>query len=56
MQNGEIADKFTKKEVREMVKNAWDNKDNEESLEEFEERVGGNIKKDAQKMYGARGM
>ncbi len=56
MKNDEIADKFTEREVREMVEKAWNNKDSEKTLEEFQKDVQEEIEADAENMRGERGM
>ena len=56
MKNDEIADKFTEREVREMVEKAWNNKDNEETLEEFQKNIEEEIEADAENMRGERGI
>ena len=55
MENDEIADKFTEREVKEMVEKAWENKDSEETLEEFQKKVEEEIEADAENMRGERG-
>ena len=55
MKNDEIADKFTEREVRERVEKAWNNKDNEETLEEFQKNMEEEIEADAENMRGERG-
>ncbi len=55
MQNGEINDKFTEREIRERVESAWNQKDNEETLEEFQKNVEEDIEADAENMRGERG-
>ncbi len=52
MKNEKISDKFTEREVREMVERAWDKKDNEETLEEFKERMEDTVELDAENMRG----
>ena len=52
MKNEKISDKFTEREVREMVERAWDKKDNEETLEEFKERREDTVELDAENMRG----
>ena len=56
MKNEQIADKFTEREVREMVEKAWNNKDNEETLEEFQKNIEEEIEADAENMRGERGI
>ena len=56
MKNDEIADKFTEREVREMVEKAWNNKESEKTLEEFQKDVQEEIEADAENMRGERGM
>ena len=56
MKNNEIADKFTEREVREMVEKAWNNKGNDETLEEFQKNMEEEIEADAENMRGERGM
>ena len=55
MKNGEINDKFTEREVRQMVENAWGRKDENTSVEEFEKNIENDIEADAQNMRGERG-
>ena len=55
MKNEQIADKFTEREVRERVEKAWNNKDNEETLEEFQKNMEEEIEADAENMRGERG-
>lgn len=55
MKNEKINNKFTKREVREMVERAWDKKNNEETLEEFKERMEDTVELDAENMRGERG-
>ena len=55
MKKDEIADKFTEREVRERVEKAWNNKDNEETLEEFQKNMEEEIEADAENMRGERG-
>ncbi len=54
MENGEIAEKFTEREVREMVTKAWENRSDEQTLEEFQKKVEDDIEYDAQYMRGGR--
>lgn len=56
MKNEQISDKFTEREVREMVSKAWNNKDNEETLEEFQKNLEEDIEADAENMPGERGI
>ena len=56
MKNEKINNKFTEREVREMVERAWDKKDNEETLEEFKERIEDTVELDAENMRGERGI
>ena len=56
MQNGEISDKFTEREIRERVEREWNNKEENISKEEFQENIEQDIEQDAENMYGARGM
>ena len=56
IKNEQIADKFTEREVRERVEKAWNNKDNEETLEEFQKNMEEEIEADAENMRGERGM
>ena len=55
MKNEEIADKFTQREVRDMVEKGWKNRNNDESLENFQKRMEEDIEQDAQNMRGERG-
>ena len=55
MKNEEIADKFTQREVRDMVEKGWKNKKNDESLEDFQKRMEEDIEQDAENMRGERG-
>ena len=55
MQNGEINDKFTEREVRERVERAWDNKEEDISSEEFQKNIEEDMEQDAQNMRGERG-
>lgn len=56
MQNGEISDKFTEREIRERVEREWNSKEENISKEEFQENIEQDIEQDAENMYGARGM
>lgn len=56
MKNERIADKFTEREVREMVERAWENRDVDNTLEEFQKNVEEDIEADAENMRGERGM
>ena len=55
MQNGEINDKFTEREIRERVERAWNNKQEDMSTEEFQKNVEEDIELDAENMRGERG-
>ena len=55
MKNGQIADKFTEREVRAMVEKAWENRDKDENLEEFQKNIEEDIEADAENMRGERG-
>ena len=55
MKNDEIADKFTKREVKEMVERAWDRKEEDKTLAEFQKDVEEDIEADAENMRGERG-
>lgn len=55
MRNDEIADKFTKREVKEMVERAWDRKEEDKTLAEFQKDVEEDIEADAENMRGERG-
>ena len=50
MENGEIKDKFTEREVKEMVEKAY--KNNTDSLEDFQEKIENKIEADAERMKG----
>ena len=52
MENGEIKDKFTEREVKEMVEKAY--KNNTDSLEDFQEKIENEIEADAERMKGER--
>ena len=54
MKNEQIADKFTEREVREMVERAWDKKE-DKTLEEFQKNIEEDIEADAENMRGERG-
>ena len=54
MGNNEISEKFTEREIRERVEREWNQKDDNESLEKFTERVEEDIETDAQYMKGER--
>ena len=54
MKNGEVNEKFTEREVKEMVNKAYQNKSKDESLEEFKDRVENSIEIDAEHMKGER--
>ena len=56
MQNGEISDKFTEREVRERVERAWNNKEEDMSTVEFQKNIEEDIEADAENMRGERGM
>ena len=56
MQNGEISDKFTEREIRERVEREWNNKEENISKEEFQEDIEQDIEADAENMRGERGM
>ena len=56
MQNGEINEKFTEREVRERVERAWDNKEEDMTTAEFQKSVEEDIEADAENMRGERGM
>ena len=55
MQNGEINDKFTEREIRERVERAWNNKQEDMSKEEFQKNMEEDIEQDAENMRGERG-
>ena len=55
MQNGEISDKFTEREIRERVEREWNNKEENISKEEFQENIEQDIEQDAENMRGERG-
>ena len=55
MQNGEINDKFTEREIRERVERAWNDKEEDMSAEEFQKNVEEDIEQDAENMRGERG-
>ena len=52
MQNGEISDKFTEREIRERVEREWNNKEENISKEEFQENIEQDIEQDAENMRG----
>lgn len=54
MQNEEIADIFTEREVRGMVERAWDNEKDNKTLEEFQKDVERKIELDAENMQRKR--
>lgn len=54
MKNAEVNEKFTEREVKEMVNKAYQNKSKDESLEEFKDRVENSIEIDAEHMKGER--
>ena len=56
MKNEQIANKFTEREVRGMVERAWENRDEDKTLEEFQKDVKEDIEADAENMRGERGM
>lgn len=56
MQNGEISDKFTEREIRERVERAWNNKEEDTSAVEFQKSIEKDIEADAENMRGERGM
>lgn len=56
MQNGEISDKFTEREIRERVERAWNNKEEDTSAVEFQKSIEEDIEADAENMRGERGM
>ena len=56
MKNEQIADKFTEREVRGMVERAWENRDEDKTLEEFQKNIEEDIEADAENMHGERGM
>ena len=56
MQNGEINDKFTEREIRERVEREGNNKEENISKEEFQEDIEQDIEADAENMRGERGM
>ena len=55
MKNEQIADKFTEREVRGMVERAWENRDEDKTLEEFQKNIEEDIEADAENMRGERG-
>ena len=55
MQNDEISDKFTEREIRERVENAWNNKEEDMSTADFEKNIEEDIELDAENMRGERG-
>lgn len=55
MQNGEISDKFTEREIRQRVEKAWNNKEEDMSKEEFQKNMEQDIEQDAANMRGERG-
>ena len=55
MKNEQISNKFTEREVREMVERAWDRKEEDKTLEEFQKDVEEDIEADAENMRGERG-
>lgn len=56
MQNGEISDKFTEREIRARVQKAWDNKQEDMSTEEFQKNMEEDMQMDAENMRGERGI
>ena len=54
MQNGQINDKFTEREVRERVEKAWNNKEEDMSTAEFQKNIEEDIERDAENMRGER--
>lgn len=54
MENNEISEKFTEREVRERVEREWNQKNDDETLDNFRERVEDDIETDAQYMRGER--
>ena len=54
MKNDEISEKFTEREVRERVEREWNQKNDDETLDNFRERVEDDIETDAQYMRGER--
>ena len=54
MQNEEIADTFTEREVRGMVERAWDNEKDNKTLEEFQRDVERKVELDAENMQRKR--
>src|SRR5699024_3197246 len=52
MENNEISEKFTEREVRERVEREWNQKNDNETLDNFRERVEEDIETDAQYMRG----
>lgn len=55
MQNGEIRDNFTEREIRERVEREWNKKEENVSKEEFQENIEEDIELDAENMRGERG-
>lgn len=55
MQNGEISDKFTEREIRQRVEREWNQKEEDMSKEEFEKNIEQDIELDAGNMRGERG-
>ena len=55
MQNGEIRDNFTEREIRERVEREWNKKEENVSKEEFQENIEEDIELDAENMRGKRG-
>ena len=56
MQNGEINDKFTEREIRERVEREWNQKEEDMSKEEFQKNIEQDIEQDAANMRGERGL
>ena len=56
MQNGEISDKFTEREIRERVEREWNQKEEDMSKEEFQKNIEQDIEQDAANMRGERGL
>lgn len=56
MENSEINDKFTEREVRERVEKEWKQKSDEQSLEDFKKSIEEDIEADAEYMRGERNL
>ena len=52
MQNGDITDKFTEREIRDRVEKAWNNKEEDISTTEFQKNIEEDIELDAENMHG----